>query len=204
MEIIRQASEDEMVLEFLKAEINTINSGQRNIQNAINSELQRLGKDKKIITEGTIFDGQNETRSEILGNSRGYKKNKMLFRNFPSIRQWDFVNLGGRDFEKLKYINLEKWIKLSNGTRYVVEAAKKIQINKNNEYNEFIKGTEFIRNGGKFRPPIILTDEKEEELIILEGHNRLTIYMLVLDKEKKIEAFVGRCRNEELTKWEWK
>ena len=87
MKIIRTANESEMILDFLKGEINS---------NRFNSELikvlRQLGLDKDIIINGDISNQEeNNNRLKIMSIFRGYP-DKELFENFPIIEDKTIIN----------------------------------------------------------------------------------------------------------------
>src|SRR5690606_28051579 len=75
MDIIGQISEDEVIAEFLKAEINS-----PRFRDEVIAALN--GIDDKLITQPNLHsDMENRLRKEILGKVRGYGPNRDLFEN---------------------------------------------------------------------------------------------------------------------------
>ena len=86
MKIIRESSENEMILEFLKGEL----SSKRFSQNLFDI-LNELNINKDIITKGDINSKeQNIIRKQIIYIFRGYP-NKELFNNFPKIEMKNYA-----------------------------------------------------------------------------------------------------------------
>ena len=80
MRKIKPSSENEMVCEFLKMEIDS----DRYREN-IEAVLKEMRVSRDIITNGNIISEQENTlRAEILGRFRGWR-NAELFENFPEI-----------------------------------------------------------------------------------------------------------------------
>ena len=88
MKKVRDSSESEMILTFLKGEI----ASQR-FNEKLNNVLNELGYKKELILDGD-FSNQNENvqRKNIMIKFRGYPT-KELFENFPNIAHWDLVSL---------------------------------------------------------------------------------------------------------------
>ena len=200
MKKIKITSEDEMVLEFLKMELNS-----DRFSNEILRVLKDMGLDETLITKGNLLDSnENETRSKILGDFRGYKQNKDLFENFPNNISWYWAILEAEDLSKIKYVNYSYWNKLSNYTSSPLEAAKTIVSGKEiyDVSNEgFLKALDYLRTGKKFPPLILLTDMNNDDLIILEGHKRITAYAIDPSYFKNVSALIGFCSSEDLANW---
>ena len=64
----------------------------------------------------------------------------------------------------------------------------------------FLKAAEFIKIGGTFLRPILLTSDLEH-FVIVEGHFRITAFALVPEYFYNIECFVGKCSSDDLEKW---
>jgi hypothetical protein len=114
--------------------------------------------------------------------------------------------LDKHDILKIKYITYDYWEELTNGTRYAKDSIAKI---KNNieifevSNNNFIKLSEYIRNGNKIDPLIILAPiEKKDNMIVLEGHARLTAINLVIEYITEIKILIGFAEENILNKWD--
>lgn len=125
MKFIRNSNESEMILEFLKGELNS-----KRFNKDLNNVISELGIDSNIILNGKIGDEQeNIDRLKIMNKFRGYP-NKKLFERFPKIKEWKFLELNEKDIDNIYYIDYDYWNKLSNGTSKPVEAAKVINSGK--------------------------------------------------------------------------
>lgn len=198
MIIIRKSTEDEMILNFLKGELNSIRFSKK-LQGILNS--QNI-KDGIIINGNTNSIEQNELRKKIMKSFRGYP-NEGLFENFPKNIEWFFVKFDKADLDKIYYINYDYWNELSNNTSKPIEAAKSIR--KGIEIYDvpnkpFIDGEKALETK-KFPPIILLTCNKEKYLII-EGHSRMTIYGLNPDKFINTYGYIGICTKEEMEKYD--
>lgn len=189
MRVIKDTSEQDMVAVFLKAEINSSRWGP-----SITKLLEKHEINRKVIDIPNLDSKEeNAQRGVILGEFRGYGKNDLLFKGFPKKVDWKRVELDKQDLSKVRYINYDYWVKLSNGSRLVQDAI--INIKKGVEIfgesnNQFWKLSEFIKTGGKF-PEVILISNKLGQLTLLEGHVRLTSYLLAGDNPQPLEVIIG-------------
>ena len=108
------ATEDEMIVEFLRAEVD---STQR-VKDWIMQRLNLLGRDRALIDTPNLADSDdNAIRKNILDYTRGYASRIGLFQGFPSDAIWRRVILETSDLKTMRYINDASggrhWINLS-------------------------------------------------------------------------------------------
>ncbi|MBD5139017.1 MAG: hypothetical protein HDT24_06895 [Ruminococcus sp.] len=199
MNVLRTSSEDEMISEFLKAEYRS-----ERFSEQIKKVMERLLLDDSIILFADLNNiNENAARKRLLGEFRGYGLNRDLFENFPKEIQWSVCSFAGGDLNSIRYIDYSYWNELSQGTGSPLTAAQTI-LNGIEIYDQsndgFVKAAEFIKGGGKFPRPILLTSDSEH-FVIVEGHLRITAFALVPEKFNNIECFVGKCSGDDLGKW---
>jgi len=198
MKLLRDASEDEMILTFLKGELKSSRFG-----NDVKNALAELSADEKLITEGDLSnDTQNELRKKALGICRGYP-DREIFENYPKNVKWSFVQFDAEDIEKLRYIDYDYWNELSSDTSKPTDAADNIRkgITVFNVPNDnFFKAAEAI--GKTAFPPVIALSCDDEMLILIEGHVRATAYALKEGSLSGTYGYIGRCSREDLKKKE--
>lgn len=194
MKYIGKSSEDEMIAIFLSAEINSIR-----FCGDLNESLEKHKVHKKIIDKPDLKnDKENKLRKIILSEYRGYGKNIKLFENFPNEVEWEKVLLTLDDLNKIKYVNGSYWRNLSDGTRLAKIAVKKII--KNKTHKRILSAAKALSEGEEFRPLILVSTQKGDESVILEGHLRLTAYLIELKYvPKNLEAIIGY--SPEFVKW---
>lgn len=198
MKLIRKTNEAEMILEFLKGELNS-----KRFNEDLNNAINELGLDSSIILNGNIEDEQeNNDRLKIMKKFRGYPDEE-LFERFPNIQEWKFLELNESDIDNIYYIDYDYWNELSNGTSKPVEAAKVIKSGK--EIYEvsnqpFLDGVEYNKTN-KF-PPVILITCNNEKYLIIEGHSRMTVYGFNSNKLNGTYAYVGYTTEEEMKKYD--
>jgi len=201
MKIFNKSSEDEMIAIFLNGEIKS-----ERWVNQINEIIEKNNINKNIIINPNLNNiEENQLRKLVLKIFRGYN-NKEIFKNFPKKIDWNWVLLDKNDILKIKYITYDYWEELTNGTRYAKDSV--INIRNNIEIfgvsnNNFIKLSEYIKNGNKIEPLIILAPvENKEKMIILEGHARLTAINLVIEYITEIKVLIGFVEEKILKKWD--
>ena len=198
MKLIRKTNEAEMILEFLKGELNS-----KRFNEDLNNAINELGLDSSIILNGNIEDEQeNNDRLKIMKKFRGYPDEE-LFERFPNIEEWKFLELNESDIDNIYYIDYDYWNELSNGTSKPVEAAKVIKSGK--EIYEvsnqpFLDGVEYNKTN-KF-PPVILITCNNAKYLIIEGHSRMTVYGFNSNKLNGKYAYVGYTTEEEMKKYD--
>ncbi len=199
MEIVSEISEDEFVAAFLKMEIDSERFGNRYLP-----QIEKDGRDRKIVDNPDCSNKEeNEYRKFLLGKARGYKINKFLFVNFPNEVKWFRAKLTKEDLRNSKFLKYSYWIKVSNGSRKAADAAKTIKsgveiFGQSNEI--YFNAAEAIKSGVKMPELIFVGKNKESQLVLLEGHVRLTSYFLAYNHiPEPLDCIVGFSPN--ISKW---
>ena len=195
MQILGDITEDQMIGSFLNGELNSVR-----FFSALKDEMKLLNINSQIIREPNFLNSKdNLLRRKLFGKFREYGENKKLFENFPTDIQWKRVSLSSQEVLKIRYINYSYWDEISKQTHSPITAAETIEkgeeifgvSNKN-----FLKAAEFLRNGGNFPEMVLVAKNEDSQLIVLEGHLRLTAYSLASDRiPKKLIAVVGFSEN---------
>jgi len=189
VKIISQVQEDEVIAEFLFAEINS---------DRFNEEiLHALGDhDLNLLIKPNLNDqAENQIRRDILGQTRGFGRNTDLFENFPTEVKWYRALFGRQDLNKVMYINYSYWNELSSNTRLPLQASKNIMnhIEVFGISNEgFLDINLALKNGKVFPRLIFVSMNENSRVVVLEGHARLTAFYL--DKDyipDELEVFIG-------------
>lgn len=188
-----------MISEFLKAEYHS-----ERFSEQIKKVMKELLLNESIILSVDLNNtNENIARKKLLGEFRGYGLNRELFENFPNEIQWSLCSFMSYDLKNIRYIDYSYWNELSKGTHSPLIAAQTILngIEIYNQSNEgFVKAAKFIKSGGKFSRPILLTFDLEH-FVIVEGHFRITAFALVPELFNNVECLVGKCSNDDLKKW---
>lgn len=201
MEYICESSENEMLALFLQTEVKS-----ERYRDKIFQILTELEADESIVLAPDMsIEEDNTVRKKIMSRFRGYGEDKELFEGFPKKVRWVWVHLSKSDLENVKYINYDYWVELSGGTRLAKNAAQNIRNGVkifDVEIDGFIEGARQASAGSVFPPMILVSDTEKSNIIVLEGHFRLTVYMLAPDAvPDKLKVMVGYVNNEEFRKW---
>lgn len=189
MKILENITAEEMVSVFLKGEINSSRWTEK-----IKAILKKNNIDERIITCPDVKNkDENFIRAFVLGESRGYGRKGGLFDDLDEVVSWKKVLLEDKDFKKIRYIDYDYWNELSGKTGLVIDGAKNVEKGleifkvSNNQYWQV---SEFIKKGSQF-PSLILIADKSGKLKLLEGHVRLTGYLLNNQNPNPLEVIVG-------------
>ncbi|NLV91990.1 MAG: hypothetical protein GX030_06320 [Firmicutes bacterium] len=199
VKILRASSEEEMILEFLKAECTS-----ERFSDQMKDALEKLGLEESIIFSADLHsEAENAERKRLLGEFRGYGEGREMFENFPTIFEWNLCSFSCADLGKIRYIDYSYWNDLSAGTHRPLTAAETMRngvLIYGLSNDGFLRAAEYIKHGGVFPKLFFLTSDYEN-FVIVEGHLRMTAYALVPECFIDVEAIVGRCSSEELKKW---
>ena len=199
MKIIRESSEAEMLLEYLKSEINSKRFSER-----LEKTLAELNISKDIILNANLENKyENEQRKLIMEKFRGYPTED-IFERFPKELKWFYVEFEVGDIDKIFYLNWEYWNEISNGTSKPTEASKNIYngveiFNVSNQ--PYFKGLEYLENNNKFNPIVAITCNGEK-FVLIEGHSRMTVYGMKPELFSGTFGYVGFCSIEDMRKYD--
>jgi hypothetical protein len=174
---IEAISEHDMVAVFLRTEIRSDRYAE-----CIRQSLEKYsGNYGLIFAPDTNDPDENAQRLEIMGDFRGYRRNQGLFERFPEELSWYRAALTHDELENVKYIDYSYWNELSGHTRYPVDAVPKIRagIRIYGESTEgFLELAVALERGACFPELILVGEDESSDWVVLEGHVRLTAYML--------------------------
>jgi hypothetical protein len=198
MKILRSTTEDDMIAVFLGGEYTSARFGRQ-----VRKAMEKLKAEDAVITDPDLTNrNENDERRKILKLARGYASGKSWFTGMPKNIAWYRAEFERKELPNIRYIVYSYWIELTNGTLRAGDAVK--TINDGQEIfgvsNEpFHKLADAIASGQTF-PPIIIVGTGASDLVVLEGHARLTGYLLAGQKAPaKLEAIVGLA--PDFTNW---
>ena len=172
-----RVSEHFMVALFLRNEI-----ASERFSEQILALLRKAGRDRTVIDEPDIgSDEENSFRLELLSGFRGYKQRQGLFEGFPEDVVWYRCRFGRLDLARVKYIDYSYWNELSSGSRLPADAATNIRagcVVFGQSSERFLELARALKNGAKFPELILAGTSVDSELVVLDGHLRLTVYFL--------------------------
>jgi hypothetical protein len=179
------ASEDDVVLAFLRAEIDSPKWEQKYSRELRNLNLDRVS----LIDAADLTDARAcVARKLLLDGVRGYGRNVALFAGFPRDTTWRRVEVAPSDFRRLKCISRDdRWSNLTGGTRLIEEAARNLDT-----YPELAERVSIARKRieqGLPMAELIIVENDAGDLILVEGHTRATAYAVLADRP--FQSFVG-------------
>ncbi|WP_339296258.1 hypothetical protein MKY82_13360 [Paenibacillus sp. FSL W7-1279] len=189
MKIVSQVQEDEVIAEFLFAEVNS-DRFKEGILNALGDH------DLNLLIKPNLNDqAENQIRRDILGQTRGFGRNTDMFENFPTEVKWYKAFFEKQDLNEVMYINYSYWNELSSNTRLPLQASKNImnQIEVFGVSNQgFLDINLALKNGKVFPRLIFVSMNENSRVVVLEGHARLTAYYLDNDYiPDELEVIIG-------------
>ncbi|MBX4149165.1 hypothetical protein [Paenibacillus lautus] len=189
MKIVSQVQEDEVIAEFLFAEVNS-DRFKEGILHALGDRDLNL-----LIKPNLNHQAENQIRRDILGQTRGFGRNTDLFENFPTEVKWYKAFFEKQDLNEVMYINYSYWNELSSNTRLPLQASKNImnQIEVFGISNQgFLDINLALKNGKVFPRLIFVSMNENSRIVVLEGHARLTAYYLDNDYiPDELEVIIG-------------
>lgn len=198
MRIIRSTTEDDMIAVFLGGECTSARFGSQ-----VKDALAKCQASEKVIIHPDLSNREeNQLRRKLLREARGYGSGKSWFAGMPRDIRWYRAEIGREELPHIRYIVYSYWTELTNGTIRAGDAVKTINAGQEifGVSNEpFLKLADAIASGQTF-PPLIFVGTGASDLVVLEGHARLTGYLLAGQKAPaKLEAIVGLA--PDFTNW---
>jgi hypothetical protein len=195
MRHVEKLTEHEMVATFLRAEV-----ASTRFRSNILKSLRRDGRDRSVIDQpNTANEKENAYRIQLLGKLRGYRQNRNLFASFPRRIAWHRYTLSKRELDRVKYISDAYWYRLSSGSRLPREAAKNVRAGQKILGRSTRWHLDFacaLERGAEFPELILVGTGPDSQLVLLEGHGRLTAYSLVPTRTpKELRVIIGFSRN---------
>ena len=195
MKIIRESNEDEMLIEYLKCEVNSNRFGEK-----LGKTLEELNFSKDIILNANLDNQQeNEQRKLIMKKFREYPTGD-IFVDFPKDINWVSVKFEEGDLDKVFFLNWPCWNKRTNNSGKPSDAVHNIfnGVEFEDIPNEkFIKGLEYLEKGNKFNPIIAVTCNWER-CVLIEGHSRVTVYAMKPELFTGSFGYIGVCSKAEM------
>ena len=181
MRRLRSGSEAEMVALFLHTEF-----AAARFRADLRALLERAGLPERIITDPDLGDAAgNQARRRLLAQHRAYGTNTGLFDGFPSDVRWSWMAITPAELAQVRYVNYDYWVELSGSTRLTTDAAARIRAGMApfGVPGDWALGmARAVAEGARFPPLILVTarhgDGDTGGLVVLEGHARLTAFML--------------------------
>ena len=194
----RSGSEDEMVALFLRTEVSAVR-----FRAGLLEHLKQAGLCERVLTRPNLSDqAENRARKDLLARHRGYGRGEEhlkcclthppvclsnaddlqdFFEGFPANVRWEWEALTPDEVARVKYIDYSYWVELSGGSRLPADAAPRVRAG----IAPFgvssawaLSFADAISAGADVPPMILVAPHEGADLVVVEGHARLTAYML--------------------------
>src|SRR5215471_2846413 len=191
MRRLRPSSEAEMVALFLRTELPAAR-----FRDKLQALLEREGLSERVITDPDLDDdAENQARLRLLTQHREYGTRAGLFDGFPDDVRWQWMVITPAELARVRYVDYDYWVELSGGSRLAADAAPRIRagVAPFGVSSDWALGmAQAVADGARFPPLILVTTGPSADLVVLEGHARLTAYMLCPDQlPPELEVLVG-------------
>ena len=163
-----------MVAVFLAAEVTSERYGPQ-----IREILTRLGQPLSIAERPDTRDkAANTVRRQVLAGYHHYPSGD-VFTGMPADVRWHHAALTPAELATLRYIDYPYWTDFSGGTRLAADGARRLGPWQHHEPGTIYRQIAENLRDGKLPPPVILLSEPgPANLIVIEGHKRLTGLLL--------------------------
>lgn len=171
MRLVAPASEDDMVAAFLRAEVGSPRFGPE-----VLAALAHEGLDRSLLQQPDTSDlAANAARRRVLAAYRGYP-DRAVFTGLPADTVWQWVTLTRQELLAVRYIDWGYWLKVTAGTRRPVDAIPRIG------HSPSCQQLAAEITAGRLPPELILVGRPGgNDLVVLEGHVRLTALVMVVE-----------------------
>lgn len=191
MRRLRPGSEAEMVALFLRTELASVR-----FRDNLHALLDQAGLPERLVTAPDLDDpAENQAREQLLTWHRGYGTRTEMFDGLPHDVRWEWIAITPAELATVRYIDYDYWVELSGGSRLAADAASRIRagVAPFGVSNDGVLAmAQAVADGARFPPLILVTTGASGELVVLEGHSRLTAYMLSPDRlPPELEVLLG-------------
>lgn len=204
MRHLRAASEDEVILSFLRSELDSPRFGP-----ARRSALDRAGGTALVTSPDLRSDAENRARREALAEARGWGTDDEFFAGFPTDLSWQYAELEVEELERIRFIDYSYWTELSGGSRRAADVRATLQqpdclpswlVDLGLEWPYELAAV--IAGEGVPGELIVVGTADLGDLVLLEGHARLTaIFVGGLQERATVPAFVGASNS--IRQWQF-
>jgi hypothetical protein len=196
----RPVSESEVVLAFLRGEIDSVRFG-----NDVRCALVEAGGLELVQNPDLGSEEENQARAQALAAARGWRDSE-LFEGFPEKVEWYHGELSPDELARVRFINYSYWNALSGGSRRPSDVLPTLLAGRlprwlNNlgtswcfEFAAELTTTEVVED------LIVMGTPGLRELVLLEGHARLTaIFVGGLQRRLAVRTYLGL--SDEIEQW---
>ncbi len=191
---LRRATEAEMVLALVRAEIESTEVGLHFRKCLTDNGLDGAS----IVDNGMAHDpDQHFIRTELLKAFRGYP-DKLLFLGYPRDIEWRLVLVNISELVNFMYCKFYTLVEISGGSRRVGDGANNVA--RGTALHDFSERVNEIVSRIKRNEPlpdlIAVTDGRQ--IVLLDGHGRATAYAIA-NYTQPINVIIGTSPT--ITQW---
>jgi hypothetical protein len=190
---LRHATESEIVLAFLRGEMDSQRFG-----SDIRHALVEAGGLDLVQRPDLNSEEENRARERALSEARGWRTNTGLFTGFPETVEWYHGPLPPDELSRVRFIDYSYWIELSGGSRRPQDVPSTLRAGKLPTW--LVKlGTSWcfelaarLATAGVVDDLIVMATPDLGELVLLEGHARVAaIFVGGLHRRLTVHAYFG-------------
>jgi hypothetical protein len=193
MNDVGAASEDEVILAWLQAEVESPRFQRNIIGNPPNREVLRIAR---MLAHQPDLNNphQNATRREILRQTRGFGAGTLLFTGLANDLTWRRFRATPAEIDSFLYANHPTWTTLAPSRRISEGAANVDSVPTLENVNEHIRAVaqRIHDDPGLVLPQLIALRRADSDIVVMEGHTRATAYVIeAANMTGEIDAFLG-------------
>jgi hypothetical protein len=189
----RPATESEIVLAFLRGEVDSERFG-----SDVRQALVEAGGLDLVQRPDLDSEEENRARDRAFSAARGWRTNTGLFAGFPETVQLYHGPLPPDELSRVRFIDYSYWIELSGGSRRPADVPSTLRAGKLPTWLIEL-GTSWcselatrLATTGAVDDLIVMATPDLSELVLLEGHARLTaIFVGGLHRRLTVHAYLG-------------
>ena len=192
MQGFRSATESEVVLAFLRGELDSGRFG-----DDIKRGLIDAGGLHLVQSPDLGSPEENRAREQALSAARGWRDTE-LFDGFPQKVEWHHGVLPPDDLERVRFIDYSYWIELSGGSRRPADVLATLQAGTLPRWLTKLGTSWCLEFAAELATAevvddlIVMATPGLGELVLLEGHARLTaIFVGGLQRRLTVRAYLG-------------
>jgi hypothetical protein len=203
MRILRDISEPEVVLTFLRAELE---SGR--YRGLLEWVLARRGQTRSLIDDANLGQqAENDLRRSILDEESTHQGGIEVTSTLPKNLVWTVATLEATELLHLKYVNIDHWTSFACGSRFVEDGVKTVLAGGaiiGIAQADFRAAMARCAVGENPHRPILVATDQGSTGVILDGSLRITsLAALLLENAPaaaaEVEVILGCSR--EVSNW---
>jgi hypothetical protein len=184
--------ESEVVLAFLRGELNSVRFGDH-----VKRAIGEAGGIDLVANPDLDSAEENMAREKALSIARGWP-NAEIFEGFPTEVEWYRGVLAPADLERVRFIEYSYWNELSGGSRRPIDVLPTLRAGKLPKWLADLDTSwcfEFasrLADVDRIDGIILMATPGLSDLVLLEGHARLTaLFVGGLQRKLTVNSYLG-------------